>query len=84
MTTIDKQFMAGLAYYLGAQKLGACVIRQGPGIIEKQIQSIKDYETTILIAVPSFILKVIDYCLLNDIDLNKLSVKKIICIGAFI
>src|ERR1035437_1947284 len=29
MTTIDKQFMAGLAYYLGIRKLNAGVIRVG-------------------------------------------------------
>jgi phenylacetate-CoA ligase len=29
MTTIDKRFMAGLAYFLGARKLGAGIIRVG-------------------------------------------------------
>ena len=33
-TTIDKCFMAGLAYYLGSQELGAGVIRTGPGNIK--------------------------------------------------
>ena len=32
MTTIDRRFMAGLAYFLGARKLGAGIIRVGNGI----------------------------------------------------
>ena len=36
LTTIDKQFMAGIAYYLGVQKMNAGIIRQGPGAIAAQ------------------------------------------------
>lgn len=32
MTTIDRRFMAGLAYYMGARELGMGVIRVGNGI----------------------------------------------------
>jgi phenylacetate-CoA ligase len=34
MVTMDKRFMAGLAYYLGVRKLGAGIIRVGGGIPE--------------------------------------------------
>ena len=36
MTTIDKRFMAGLAYFLGIRDLGASIIRVGNGIPELQ------------------------------------------------
>ncbi len=81
MTTIDKCFMAGLAYFLGANELGARIIRSGPGALQLQWESIQRFEPTVLVAVPSFIPRLIKYALENGIDLNKSSVKKIICIG---
>ena len=81
MLAMDKQFMAGIAYYSGIQKLGAAAIRVGAGNISLQIDSILRNKPTVLIAVPSFILKLIEYAKANNIDLNKTSVKKIICIG---
>lgn len=30
MTTIDKRFMAGMAYFIGLHKLGAGIVRMGP------------------------------------------------------
>ena len=36
MTTIDRRFMAGLAYYMGARELGMGVARVGNGIPELQ------------------------------------------------
>ncbi len=81
MTTIDRQFMAGLAYFLGARKLGASIIRVGAGIPELQWDSILKFKPTYIIAVPSFLLKMIEYAEKNNIDINKTSVKGAICIG---
>ncbi|MCF6346976.1 MAG: AMP-binding protein [Flavobacteriaceae bacterium] len=81
MTTIDRRFMAGLAYFLGIRKLGAGIIRVGAGIPELQWDSILKFEPTYLIAVPSFLLKLIEYADANDIDYNASSVKGVICIG---
>ncbi len=81
MTTIDRRFMAGLAYFLGARKLSAGIIRVGAGIPELQWDSINKFNPTYLIAVPSFLLKLIEYAENNDIDINKSSVKGAICIG---
>ncbi|MDM1533831.1 phenylacetate--CoA ligase family protein [Myroides marinus] len=81
MTTIDRRFMAGLAYFLGLRKLGAGVIRVGAGIPQLQWDSILQYQPKYLIAVPSFLLKLIDYAEKNDIDYNNCSVKGVICIG---
>lgn len=81
MTTIDRRFMAGLAYFLGARKLGAGIIRVGAGMPELQWDTIKKMSPTALITVPSFILKLIDFAEKNNIDYRKTSIKKAICIG---
>ena len=81
LTTIDKSFMAGLAYFLGANELGARIIRSGPGALQLQWESIQRFSPTVLVAVPSFIPRLIKYAIENGIDPNKTSVKKIVCIG---
>jgi phenylacetate-CoA ligase len=81
MTTIDRRFMAGLAYFLGARKLGAGIIRVGAGMPELQWDTIKKMSPTALITVPSFILKLIDFAEKNNIDYRNTSIKKAICIG---
>lgn len=80
-TTLDRRFMAGLAYFLGARRLGAAVIRSGPGIPELQWDSIRQMEPTVIIAVPSFLLKMAEYAEKNGIDTRKASLRKAICIG---
>jgi len=80
-TTLDKQFMAGLAYFLGAQKLGAAVIRSGPGLPAMKWDTIFQLQPDYMIAVPSFVIKMISYAKVNGIDFQKSSIKKILCIG---
>lgn len=81
MTTIDRRFMAGLAYFLGVRQLGASIVRVGAGIPELQWDSIRLYEPTYLIAVPSFLLKMIAYAEKNGIDYEASLVKGVVCIG---
>lgn len=81
MTTMDRRFVAGLAYFLGVRKLGASIIRVGAGIPELQWDSILKFNPTYLIAVPSFLLKLIAYAEANNIDYNASGVKGVICIG---
>ena len=81
ITTIDRRFMAGLAYFLGVRQLGASIVRVGAGIPELQWDSIRLYEPTYLIAVPSFLLKMIAYAEKNGIDYEASSVKGVVCIG---
>ncbi|MCU7617236.1 AMP-binding protein [Chryseobacterium sp. PBS4-4] len=81
ITTIDKRFIAGLAYLLGLRKMGASVIRMGPGIPELQWDSIFRYKPKYLITVPSFLLKMIDYAEKHGIDYKSSSVIGAVCIG---
>ncbi|HLF51066.1 phenylacetate--CoA ligase family protein [Flavobacterium sp.] len=81
MTTLDRRFMAGLAYFLGLRKLGAGVIRVGAGIPELQWDSILKYKPKYLVTVPSFLLKLIEYAENNKINYNTSSIEGVICIG---
>jgi len=81
MLTLDRQFMAGIAYYMGLRKLGAGIIRLGPGVPSLQWETIRRLKPTAIVAVPSFMLKLIQYAKANHIDINASSVKKAICIG---
>lgn len=81
MVTLDKSFMAGMAYFLGLRKLGAGIIRMGPGLQKLQFESIERFSPSGLISVPSFIPRLIKYAEENNIDYKNSSVKKAICIG---
>jgi phenylacetate-CoA ligase len=79
--TLDKQFMAGMAYYQGSRMLNAAVVRTGPGAPSMQWDTIYRMGTTTIVAVPSFIVKLIEYAELNGIDYAKSPVRQILCIG---
>lgn len=81
MTTLDKRFMAGLAYFLGLREMGAGVIRVGNGIPELQWDTIRRIKPDTIMCVPSFILKLIQYAEEHNIDYKNSSIRRIIGIG---
>lgn len=81
MLTLDRQFMAGMAYYSGIRKLGAGIIRVGPGVPSLQWETIFRLKPTVLVAVPSFILKLIQWADEHQIDMVASTIKKAVCIG---
>lgn len=81
MLTLDRQFMAGMAYYSGIRRMGAGIIRLGPGVPSLQWETIMRLKPTAIVAVPSFIIKLIAFAKEHNIDMNNSSVKKAICIG---
>lgn len=81
MLTLDRQFMAGIAYYMGIRKLGASLVRVGPGAPFLQWSTIQRLNPTVIVGVPSFLVKLIEYAEANGINLNTSSVRKAICIG---
>lgn len=81
MTTMDKRFMAGLAYFLGIRELGASIIRVGNGIPELQWDTIRRLKPDTLMCVPSFILRLLQYAEEHGIDWRESSVRRIIGIG---
>ncbi len=81
MVTIDRRFMAGLAYFLGARELGMGVVRVGNGIPELQWDTINRIHPTVGMAVPSFLVKLIAFAQEHGIDYRNCSMKKCVCIG---
>lgn len=80
-TTLDRRFMAGMAYFLGLRKLGAGIVRTGSGLPGLQWESIERFQPDFLVAVPSFLLKMIDFARQNGIDYKSSSIKAAVCIG---
>ena len=81
MTTIDRRFMAGLAYFMGARELGCGIVRVGNGIPELQWDTINRVKSTTCMVVPSFLMKMIEFAENNGIDYNNSCLKSAICIG---
>lgn len=81
MLTLDRQFMAGMAYYSGIRQMGAGIIRVGPGVPSLQWENIFRLQPTAIVAVPSFIIKLIQFAKDQGIDVASSSVKKAVCIG---
>jgi phenylacetate-CoA ligase len=81
MLTLDRQFMAGTAYYAGLGKIGATVIRTGPGLPAMQWDTIQQLGTTGLVAVPSFLIKMTEYAKTKGIIPEATNVRKVLAIG---
>jgi len=81
MLTLDRHFMAGMAYFQGIHRMGASTVRVGPGSPQMQWENIQKFNPTTLVAVPSFLIKLIEYTQQNGIDINRSSVKSAVCIG---
>ncbi|MEO8067012.1 MAG: AMP-binding protein [Flavobacteriales bacterium] len=81
MTTMDKRFMAGLAYQMGVRAIGAAMVRMGPGDAFAQWDAIARFKPTVLIAVPSFVLRMLEHARRSGIDPRTTSVRKVVCIG---
>ena len=79
--TMDRCFIAGLAYFLGMQSIGAASIRNGHGTMEGHGEVIKHADPTTLVGVPSFLRKLGVYLQKKGMDLHSTPIDKLICIG---
>ncbi len=79
--TIDKCFMAGLAYFEGLRRIGATAVRVGAGSPAMMLSMIDRLKPTAIVSVPSFLKRVADYAKQHGVDLAASSVTKLICIG---
>lgn len=79
--TIDRCFIAGLAYYSGARKLGAAVIRNGLANVESHLEIIRRLQPTVIVGVPTFLLKLGRYLAEHGIAPAASGVKRLVCIG---
>ncbi len=79
--TMDRCFVAGLAYFSGLRSMGAATIRNGHGTMESHLEMIRLHQPTAIIGVPSFVRKLGGFLKSEGIDPADTSVNKIICIG---
>ena len=79
--TMDRCFIAGLAYFLGARAVGAATIRNGHGTLEGHGEVLKHAAPTTVIGVPTFLRKLGNYLVEQGMDLSEGSVNKLVCIG---
>ena len=77
--TIDRCFIAGLAYYNGAVKLGAAAIRNGLNSVASHAAIIEMMKVDAIVGVPSFVAKLGEYLETHGID--RSSIRNIVCIG---
>lgn len=77
--TLDRCFVAGLAYYLGVRSLGAAAIRSGLNTLESHAEIIRRVHPSCLIGVPSFLRHLGHHLKGRKVDAS--SVKRLICIG---
>lgn len=77
--TMDRCFIAGMAYYLGTQAVGAAAIRNGLTTLESHAAVIRRLNPTVLIGVPSFLLRLERY--LSAEGIRHDSVRMLVCIG---
>lgn len=69
-------FTGGLGLHYGAERVGMTVIPIGGGNTKRQIQTWKDFQTTVVHATPSYLLHVHSVLQEMGTDINELSLKK--------
>jgi len=74
-------FMAGLAYFEGLRRLGACAIRVGAGGPSVLAEAVLTHSPTAMVGVPSALLATARVLHTRGIDAARLGVHRIICIG---
>lgn len=79
--TLDRCFVAGLAYFLGIRALGAATIRNGVNSLEGHFEVIRRLRPNVLVGVPSFLRKLGLYLNEKGFLAGKSKVVKLICIG---
>ncbi len=78
---IDRCFMAGLAYFLGLNRLGALAIRGGSSSIPALAELVRSQRPTAIVGVPSLLVSVAARLAADGIAPIDLGVDRLICIG---
>jgi phenylacetate-CoA ligase len=79
--TMDRCFIAGLAYFSGLRNLGAASVRNGMSSLESHLEIIQRLKPTAIVGVPTFMLRLGQYMKSQDVDPRGSGIKKLICIG---
>ncbi len=79
--TIDRCFMAGLAYFIGLRALGASTARVGAASPALLLSMVQRLGPSTIVGVPSFLERVADYARGEGVDVAGLGVSRLVCIG---
>lgn len=79
--TLDRCFMAGLAYFEGMRKVGATSVRVGPSSPALLLSFVERLRPTAIVSVPSFLRRTALYAAEHGVDLRGSSVSRLVCIG---
>jgi len=79
--TMDRCFIAGLAYFSGVRSLGAAAIRNGLSGFESHLEIIERLKPTAIVGVPTFLLKLGQFVQSRGIDPHRTGITRLICIG---
>lgn len=69
-------FTGGLGLHYGAERVGMMVIPIGGGNTKKQIQMMKDFQTTVVHATPSYLLHIHSVLAESGVSVKDLALKK--------
>jgi phenylacetate-CoA ligase len=79
--TMDRCFIAGLAYFSGVRSLGAAAIRNGLSGFESHLDIIQRLRPTAMVGVPTFLFKLGQFLKSRNIDPRGTGISRLICIG---
>lgn len=76
--TLDRCFVAGLAYWLGLQRIGCEVVRPGPSSPEMTADLVARVRPTVLVGVPTYLMRVAEIARQHG---QSVRVDKLVCVG---
>jgi len=79
--TMDRCFIAGMAYFLGLRALGAGIIRSGASPLETQLGMLERMKPNVILGVPSFIRKLGFHLRNRGRNPEDFGIGKLVCIG---
>jgi phenylacetate-CoA ligase len=79
--TLDRCYIAGLAYYLGLRRVGAAVLRVGPVAPGALLDLLVQARVTALVAEPGYLLRVVRHAESVGFPLAETAVRKLVCVG---
>ncbi|MDF1553342.1 MAG: phenylacetate--CoA ligase [Deferrisomatales bacterium] len=68
-------FTGGLGFYMGAEKVGCCLVPTGSGMTERQIMLMQDFGSTALFCTPTYALTIAEKAEQLGVDLRKLPLR---------
>ncbi|HEY5041660.1 MAG TPA: AMP-binding protein [Verrucomicrobiae bacterium] len=79
--SLDRCFIAGLAYWQGLRELGCAVVRVGASSSMLVLEMIERIQPTAIVAVPSFLRVIAEKARETKFNLKNCSVTRAVCIG---